>query len=236
MNSGRVGLRTASLDGGTAGDLPRLAVDVDEQGWWSFWFGAAYGREAFTAAADLLPSRIRLRVGTGIAGIYCRDAVACAAAARMLHAVHQGRFVPGLGVSRAPLVERTRGHRHGQPLQEMRACLKAVRAATTVVTDEQELPPIVAAALGPRMPELAGENAQGAIQYVKRQGFDDVGLVRGGGAALKRAMVPLGLAAALSRIAEHLVAGVSQVIVQVAGPETLSPALPDWPLLARALR
>ncbi len=166
MSLAQVGLWTASLDGVTAGDLPRIAADVDTQGWSSLWFGEAYGREAFTAAGLLLSAGGRLRVGTGIANIYGRDAIACAAAARTLDAVHPGRFVLGLGVSHAPLVERLRGHEYGRPLQEMGAYLDALLAAPAIVPGEEHLPPVVLAALGPRMLELAAARTQGALPYL----------------------------------------------------------------------
>ncbi|WP_432838329.1 TIGR03620 family F420-dependent LLM class oxidoreductase [Dactylosporangium sp. CA-092794] len=293
MRSTGIGLWTASLDGTAVAELPGLVADLDAQGWASLWFGEAYGREATTTAAILLSASSRLRVGTGIANIYGRDAIACAAAARTLHALHPGRFTLGLGVSHAPLVERMRGHRYGRPLREMGAYLDAMLAAPSVVPGEQELPPIVLAALGPRMIELARDRTQGALPYLglpehtaqartllgdeptliveqaavvtpgigeeewrrrahvhlelytglpnyraslTRQGFSDDDLVRGGSDALKRAMVPFGLDATLSRIDEHLAAGANEVLVQVLGPQMLTPPRSDWALMAEALR
>jgi len=157
---------TASLDGVPVGELRLVTAELDEQGWSSVWFGEAYGREALSAAALILSASERMRVGTGIANIYGRDAVACAAAARTLHAAHPGRFVLGLGVSHAPLVERMRGHVYGKPVQEMAAYLAAVAATPAVVPGEQELPPVVLAALGPRMLDLARDDSQGAVPYL----------------------------------------------------------------------
>lgn len=113
---GRVGLWTGSLEGLTPGQLPDVLGELDDQGWGSLWFGEAVGREAFTAAQMYLGATRRMAIGTGIANIYGRDASAAGAAARTLEALHPGRFVLGLGVSHAPLVERHRGHHYGRPL------------------------------------------------------------------------------------------------------------------------
>ncbi len=162
---GRVGLWTAALE---ALELPaaREAVAaVEEQGWGSLWFGEAYGREAFTAAQLYLSAASRLVVGTGIASIYGRDAVAANAAARTVAAAYPDRFVLGLGVSHAPLVERMRGHSYGKPVTAMREYLDAMDGAPFLAAGGAS-PPRVLAALGPRMLELARDRADGAHPYL----------------------------------------------------------------------
>jgi len=162
----RVGLWTATFDGVPALELPGLAAELEGQGWSSLWFGEAYGRESFSTASLVLAGTDRVRVGTGIANVYGRDAVASAAAARTLHATSGGRFVLGLGISHAPLVERMRGHEYASPLQTMGAYLEAIAATLAIVPGETELPSIVLAALGPRMLDLAREGADGALPYL----------------------------------------------------------------------
>jgi probable F420-dependent oxidoreductase len=163
---GRVGIWTTTLD---ALEVPRAretVAEIESQGWGSLWFGEAYGREAFTAAQLYLGASSRLPVGTGIANIYGRDAVTAGAAARTLNAAFPSRFVLGLGVSHAPLVERMRGHTYGRPVTAMREYLDALDAAPYLVAGETELPPRVLAALGPRMLELARDRADGAHPYL----------------------------------------------------------------------
>jgi probable F420-dependent oxidoreductase len=163
---GRIGLWTATLDFTPPGLAREIVAELDGQGWGSLWFGEAYGREALTAAQLYLGASARMVIGTGIAGIYARDAIATAAGARTLNAVHSGRFVLGLGVSHAPLVERMRGHRYTRPLAAMGGFLDALDAAPAGVPGESEAPPRVLAALGPRMLELARERAEGAHPYL----------------------------------------------------------------------
>jgi probable F420-dependent oxidoreductase len=162
---GRVGLWTAALDGLEVGAAREQVAALDEQGWDALWFGEAYGREAFTAAALYLGASRRLAVATGIASIYGRDAVAASGAARLLAQTHPGRFVLGLGVSHAPLVERMRGHSYGKPLTAMREYLDAMDAAPWFAAPADPAPRVLAA-LGPAMLALSRDRAQGAHPYL----------------------------------------------------------------------
>jgi len=163
---GRVGLWTGALDALEVPAARDQVAALDAQGWGALWFGEAYGREAFTAAQLYLGASERLVVATGIASIYGRDAVAANGAARTLEAAFPGRFVLGLGVSHAPLVERMRGHAYGRPVAAMRDYLDALDAAPYAAAGDTPAPPRVLAALGPRMLELARERAQGAHPYL----------------------------------------------------------------------
>jgi probable F420-dependent oxidoreductase len=163
---GPVGLWTGALDALEAAAARDQVTELDEQGWDALWFGEAYGREAFTAAALYLGASRRLGVATGIASIYGRDAVAAGAAGRLLEELHPGRFVLGLGVSHAPLVERMRGHSYGKPVTAMREYLDALDGASYMAAGGTVAPPRVLAALGPKMLELARDRAQGAHPYL----------------------------------------------------------------------
>jgi probable F420-dependent oxidoreductase len=158
-----VGVWTDSFDGLPLREVQRITAELEEQGWPSLWVGEAFGRETFTGAGLLLGASRRMRIGSAITNIYGRDAVTCAAAARTLEAAHPGRFVLGLGVSHAPLVEQLRGHAPGSPVRDMTGYLEGLAAAPTVVPGEEELPPVVLAALGPRMIGLARDRARGVV-------------------------------------------------------------------------
>lgn len=163
---GRIGLWTGSLEGLTPARIPDVLGELDDQGWGSLWFGEAVGREAFTAAQLYLGATRRMAIGTGIANIYGRDASAAGAAARTIEAMHPGRFVLGLGVSHAPLVERHRGHHYGRPLSAMREYLDALDRTQPMAAGEDSMPPVVLAALGPRMLELSRDRTAGAHPYL----------------------------------------------------------------------
>jgi len=164
---GRVGIWTASLDTVAPAAGAELAAELEEQGWGTLWFGEAYGREAFSQAGLLLAATSRMRVATGIATIWARDAVAANAASRTLSAAYGGRFTLGLGVSHRPLVERVRGGSYGKPVAAMREYLTAMAGATFYAAEaDAPRPPVLIAALGPRMLETARELADGSHPYL----------------------------------------------------------------------
>lgn len=165
---GRVGVWTAALDALAPGAAQETAAELEELGYASLWIAESFGREAFTHAAFLLAATESMTIATGIASIYARDAMATAGASRTLNAQHPGRFVLGLGVSHAPLVEGLRGHAYGKPVTSMRAYLDALDQAPYQAgggPEAEPAPPCVLGALGPRMIELAGERAAGAHTY-----------------------------------------------------------------------
>lgn len=161
----RVGLWVSSFGGYTVSETRDIAAELDAQGWESLWFGEAFGREAFTQARILLESTSRMRIGTGIANIWARDAAASASAARTNEAMYPGRFVLGLGVSHAPLVQR-RDHEYAKPLAAMRRYVEALVGTHPESKGEEDLPDVVLAALGPKMLELSGTAVSGAHPYL----------------------------------------------------------------------
>jgi len=97
--------------------------------------------------------------GTSIANIYTRHPLDYAQTAAVIHELSGGRFRFGLGVSHGP-THRRLGLRVGKPLEDIRAFVGDVRAATEQVGG---LPPLVLATLRRRMVELAAEIAEGAV-------------------------------------------------------------------------
>jgi probable F420-dependent oxidoreductase len=168
VDLGRVGLWSADLGGLDVTELGETAREVEALGFGTLWWGEAPGsRETLTQALALLAATETLVAATGIANLYMRDASATIAGARTIGALHPGRFVLGLGVSHAPLVEGMMGKDYGKPLKTMRTYLDAMDAAPRGTPEsKQPAPPILLAALGPKMLELARDRAQGAHPYL----------------------------------------------------------------------
>lgn len=145
----------------TSAEASTLVRRVESLGFGAFWFGEGFGRDPLVHAAFLLAETSELVIATGIASIYSRDAVAMVGGANALAEQSDGRFLLGLGVSMPPLVE-PRGHRFGPPVASMREYLTAMRACQYASAPPPEPPPIVLAALGPRMTELAAKEARGS--------------------------------------------------------------------------
>jgi probable F420-dependent oxidoreductase len=161
---GKVGVWLMSAGEAPAEAERRVVLAIEQLGYDAFWFGEApHTKEAFTHAAAVLSWTERIQVATGIANIWGRDAVTAANGAGTLGDAWPHRFVLGLGVSHAPLVN-TRGHDYGKPVATMRAYLDAMDTVE-LAPPLAETPPRVLAALRPKMLELAKTHAQGAHTY-----------------------------------------------------------------------
>ena len=112
-------------------------------------------------AAYLLSKSTKLTIGSSIANIYARDPFTAQRALVSLNNLYGGRFILGLGVSHIPMVEGLRGHRYDKPLGAMRTYLEGVHKGLPA----GEEPPVVVAALGPKMLALSAEKSRGAVPY-----------------------------------------------------------------------
>lgn len=158
MKLGRLGVwySTDKLNGAQLADLMRA---VERNGYSAFWHPESRGYEAMSLGAYLLSKTEKLVVGSSIANIYARDAYTAKRAMISLNDMYGGRYILGLGVSHVPMVEGVRGHKYDKPLGAMSAYLDGVYA--DVPADS----PVVVAALGPKMLELSGRKAMGAVPY-----------------------------------------------------------------------
>jgi probable F420-dependent oxidoreductase len=165
MDLGRVGVWTWYLDTLPAGEACEVAAEIEELGYGALWVPEVLMREAFTNSLLLLDATERMVVATGIASIWVRTPEAAAAAHRTVSEAHPGRFVLGLGVSHAPMVEGMLHQSYDRPLSAMRAFLDGMDAATLMGPAPSEPPARVLGALGPKMLELAAAKTQGVHPY-----------------------------------------------------------------------
>jgi probable F420-dependent oxidoreductase len=163
IDPGRLGLFAGPLNSQPTQTQREFIREVERLGYGTLWYGEALAQEAFARGAIYLAATERLVIASGIANIWARDAAAMANGGRTLAEAWPGRFILGIGVSHAPLV-RMRGHDYEKPYSAMREYLGAMAAAPWR-GPEVELPPIVLAALGPKMVGLAGEHTAGAYPY-----------------------------------------------------------------------
>ncbi len=160
MDIGKIGV-WFHTDGLASSEAADLVQRVEALGYGAFWFGEGFGRDPIAHAAFLLSRTSRLVIATGIASIYSRDAVAMVGGSHALAEQSGGRFLLGLGVSMPPLVE-PRGHRFGPPIATMRAYLSQMKASSYASVPPVEAPPVVLAALGPKMTQLAVDESRGS--------------------------------------------------------------------------
>jgi probable F420-dependent oxidoreductase len=162
---GRVGVWLGSIALEPA-KQERAALDrIEELGYGAAWFGEGpSNREALSHAALLLEASQRLMIATGIANIWARDAAAAINGANTLNEACEQRFLLGLGVSHAPIVN-SRGHDYARPLTAMRRYLQAIDEHSYLAPAPEHPSPVLLAALRPKMLELAGERTAGAHPY-----------------------------------------------------------------------
>src|SRR5581483_10679883 len=162
---GEVGIWSFQLELVPAARAAEVVLEIEALGYGALWIPEALGREAFTHAALLLGATPRLLVATGIANIWARDAMTMASAQRTLAEAYPDRFLLGIGVSHAPLVEGVRGHHYRRPLSAMRTYLDAMDRAPFTAAPPAIAPRRVLGALAPKMLALAAERADGAHPY-----------------------------------------------------------------------
>jgi alkanesulfonate monooxygenase SsuD/methylene tetrahydromethanopterin reductase-like flavin-dependent oxidoreductase (luciferase family) len=166
--------------------LARNAVRRAETlGYDSVWTPHGLGRDALVLLALWGVITTRLGLGTGVLPILPRHPVALAQQALTLAEATGGRLRLGLGVSHPAVMEPGFGLAVRRPLATTREYVAALRAALGGHAFEGErwhfrsplalaatpAPPILLAALAPRMVELAGEIADGVIFWLCPPGW-----------------------------------------------------------------
>jgi probable F420-dependent oxidoreductase len=164
MKIGKLGV-WASTENMTAAEAASFAKRVEGWGYAALWLPEAVGRDVLVHSSWLLANTTSLIIATGIANIYARDAMAMNAAQLALNEQSGGRFLLGLGVSHAPLVEGVRGHVFEKPVAKLRAYLEGMAKATYIAARPAEKPTTLVAALGPQMLALTRDLTDGSHPY-----------------------------------------------------------------------
>ncbi|MGP8205950.1 MAG: TIGR03620 family F420-dependent LLM class oxidoreductase [Acidimicrobiales bacterium] len=162
---GRVGVWLASLRLAPVDEERRAVRRIEELGYGSIWCGEGIGgKEAFAHQSVLLAATHHIITGTGIANVWARHPATMQGGAATVGAAYPGRFVLGVGISHAPMVERS-GQAYQTPLAHMDQYLGAMDAAAPEAPTVGVPVPRVVAALRPKMLALARERSDGAHPY-----------------------------------------------------------------------
>lgn len=151
-------------DGMSASESGEFAARVESLGYSALWVPDAIGRDPFVNCATLLNATTDLVVATGIANIWVRHPNAMVQGALSLAELSGDRFLLGIGVSHQPSVEGVQGIPFGKPLATMVKYLDTMKSAGWR-GPKTDMPPVVIAALGPKMLELARHASAGAHPY-----------------------------------------------------------------------
>jgi probable F420-dependent oxidoreductase len=156
------GIWSAGLRGSDHVAVAEATAELEELGYTSLWFPNGMGG-ALEDAERLVGTTRSIVIGTGIFSLWDRPAGDAAAAFARIEAAHPQRFIMGIGVSHASLVEAfNEGATYEKPIQAMAQFLDGLDAAVPAVPVERRM----LAALGPRMLDLAAERSGGALPYL----------------------------------------------------------------------
>jgi probable F420-dependent oxidoreductase len=156
-----------NVDGYAPDALVAHIRGIEALGYESVWITDLFGRDVYVTAGYLLANTVRIKVGSGIAPIYGRDAIASAQAARTLDDLYDGRFLHGLGLSHAAMAE-ARGHTWEDPIAKATAYVADVREAKLLrpPVAGREVP-VHLAAHGPKMWAGPARVADAVLTYMQ---------------------------------------------------------------------
>jgi alkanesulfonate monooxygenase SsuD/methylene tetrahydromethanopterin reductase-like flavin-dependent oxidoreductase (luciferase family) len=162
--------------------LVSIAREADRLGYDSFFLPETWAYDVTVLLAEMATVTERIRLGTGILGVWNRSPATIAMSAATLHTVSRGRFSLGLGASTPQLAEGLHDvpftkpiGRMRQTLTQVRALLRGDRVPLAVATDARPLRlnlpptpevPLYLAALGDESTRLAGELADGWLPFL----------------------------------------------------------------------
>jgi probable F420-dependent oxidoreductase len=106
-----------------------------------------------------------MTLATGIASLHARTAQTMNSGWRTVSEAFPDRFVLGIGVSHAPMVEGAHKAAYGKPYSNMVQYLENMDNAVFMSPQPSSPPRRVLAALGPKMLKLAAEKCDGAHPY-----------------------------------------------------------------------
>jgi probable F420-dependent oxidoreductase len=161
MDLSGVGVWSNQLRYGDAGEAADAAAELEELGFAALWIPDV-GGPLFDSIDNLLSATKQAVIATGILNLWMHEPPEVAKRYTSLTKTHGERFLLGIGVSHAPLIDSREPGLYRKPLAATRAFLDAIDGTETPVPVENR----VLAALGPKMLELSATRARGAHPYL----------------------------------------------------------------------
>lgn len=162
MNLSGVGIWSSQLRYGDKAESADAAAELEELGFQALWIPDVGQTPVLDSVAHLLSSTTGIAIATGILNLWMNEPADVAASYAALSASDRDRFLMGIGVSHAPLIDATEPGRYRKPLAATASYLDALDNAEQPVPVDAR----VLAALGPKMLALAAERARGAHPYL----------------------------------------------------------------------
>ncbi len=161
MELSGIGVWSSQLRYGDKSEAADAAAELEELGYSALWIPDV-GGPVFDSVQYLLSSTKRAVIATGILNLWMHPSADVAKSYASLTNTHGDRFLLGIGVSHAPLIDSTEPGRYRKPLAATRSFLDGLDNAEQPVPVSRR----VVAALGPKMLQLAATRAAGAHPYL----------------------------------------------------------------------
>ena len=181
----RIGLFVGAMElmRNVAERLQRIS-EAEADGFDSYWLPQQFGADMLTVIAMAGMQTHRIELGTAVVPTYPRHPVAMAQQALTAQVAAGGRLTLGIGVSHRSTIEDWLGLSYAHPARHMEEYMSVLRPLLNEsgvdfqgrefqVAGELQIPdadmvscPVVIAALGPRMLEIAGRLADGTVTWM----------------------------------------------------------------------
>ena len=209
----RIGIFGGVTGNGSIDEVVGAARTAADEGFASYWLPQIFGPDALTTLAVVGREVPGIELGTAVIPTYPRHPAMLGAQALTTQAISGGRLVLGIGLSHQLVIEGMFGYSFDKPLRHMREYLEILLPIVhtgAASFDGETLSghvginvpgsspcPVLVAALGPKMLDLAGRVADGTITWMT------------GPATLRSHVVPTitAAAAAADRPAPRVVCG-----------------------------
>jgi F420-dependent oxidoreductase-like protein len=180
----RIGLFRGATPGQdqTIDEIAANARDAEARGLASVWVPTIFGLDAISVLTAVGRETERIELATSVVPTYPRHPIAMAQQALTAQAASRGRFSLGIGLSHQMVIESMFGLSFGRPARHMREYVQVLapllrgersdcegdeyRVHAQLQVPGASSVPLLLAALGPTMLEIAGTLAEGTITWV----------------------------------------------------------------------
>ena len=167
---------------GSLDDMVAWGKDLESRGFDTLWIPQVFGMDAITLAAVVGRETSRIEIGTSVVPSYPRHPTSMGQQALTAGIACGGRFTLGIGLSHPPVIEKMLGLSYARRASHMREYVEVLLPIldgkpVSFQGDEYrvEFPtnvppsprvPLLIAALGDRMLEIAGSRSEGTLLWM----------------------------------------------------------------------
>lgn len=178
----RIGIIEGDSPTATIDDIVGKAKVAADQGFASFWLSQIFGFDALTTLAVIGREVPGIYLGTGVVPTYPRHPMMLAQQALTVQAATDARLILGIGLSHKLVVESIWGLSFDKPVRHMREYLsvlmplitegavsyqgETVSTSAGLTVPDPTPCPVIVAALGTQMLEVAGRMADGTATWM----------------------------------------------------------------------